>query len=171
MSPGQKNKESGESGFEKSLHMTVEMPFMINDVGFNSGLNKDFDRAIHLSDTEFDLVQPLVADYELNHRQLVVYVLDCEKIDCNQRQDLLVHLSELVKNTPIAIYYSQDSSKTNRDLAKKIRSTIQDLLSINMPITDEEMQFLEKPLTDLDKYIEVVVLKELNQFKRLLSQF
>ena len=92
MEPGQKNRPNDETGFEKSLHMSIEMPFIINNVQYNSGLNVDFLEAIDNSQTEFDLVQPLVADYEINHRQLVVYILDCEKIDCYKRQDLLMEL-------------------------------------------------------------------------------
>ena len=69
--------------------MQVEMPFNINIVRYNSGLNKDFSVAIYTSETEFDLVQPLVADYELNHRQLTIYILDCKKVDCHVRHDLI----------------------------------------------------------------------------------
>lgn len=48
--------------------MQVDYGFNINDVRFNSGLNADVMDALQSEAQAHDLVQPFVADYEINHR-------------------------------------------------------------------------------------------------------
>ena len=48
--------------------MQVDYAFNVNDVRFNSGLNADVMQVLKNNGNEFDLVQPFVADYEMNHR-------------------------------------------------------------------------------------------------------
>ena len=59
-------------------------PFSINEVKFNSGLNEDFKNALEQGESGFDKIQPIVADYEMNYRQLVLYVVDCELVKCDK---------------------------------------------------------------------------------------
>ena len=62
---------------KKSVYdMTVNFSFSVNDVMLNSGLNADVLEALEFEETTgFDLVQPFVADYELNQRQIVIYMI------------------------------------------------------------------------------------------------
>ena len=49
--------------------MDIEYSFNINDVKLNSGLNADIMEVLSSpSATAFDVIQPFVADYEINHR-------------------------------------------------------------------------------------------------------
>ena len=68
------------------------------------------------------MVQPFVADYEINHRQFVFYVIECEVVDCDANWDKLNKLVELVKDTPISISFSDKKHPLEQNtLAKDIR--------------------------------------------------
>ena len=91
------------------LDMQVDFSFNVNDVRFNSGLNADVMEAL-ADGNEFDLVQPFVADYEMNHRQLVIYVVDCEVIPCQAQNALKFDkVASLTRGTPITLFYIDES--------------------------------------------------------------
>ena len=106
----------------------------MNSVRLNSGLNADL--AIALADstsTEFDIVQPFVADYELNHRQLVVYIIDCEAIDCIAETDRFDKMSKLVEGSPIKFLYSSPANPIDhKNVASDLDETIHKILDRKM---------------------------------------
>lgn len=58
-----------EQSRKQQLDMQVDFNFNINYVNFNSGLNADvFEVLTATNASVFDLIQPFVADYEINHR-------------------------------------------------------------------------------------------------------
>jgi len=65
------------------LDIEVAYKFSINHVRFNSGLNEDFMAALKSPEISETLLTPLLTDYELNHRQLVLYVVDCDVLACS----------------------------------------------------------------------------------------
>ena len=117
-----------ESLKKQKLDMYVDFPFNVNYVNFNSGLNADFIEAMQ-SVNEFDLVQPFVADYEINHRQFAFYVIECEVVDCDNNWDKLNKLADLVKDTPISISFSDRKHPLEyNNLAKDIRKAVVEAL-------------------------------------------
>ena len=58
---------------ERNLDIEVIYPFSVNEVKFNTGLNEDFIAVLEAAknsddNRNVDLIQPIVADYELNYR-------------------------------------------------------------------------------------------------------
>lgn len=69
---------AAEKNLKFDLDLHVDFSFSVNEVRLNSGLNSDvLDTLDDSSVTEFELAQPFVADYELNQRQIVIYMVDC----------------------------------------------------------------------------------------------
>ena len=108
--------------------MFVDFPFNVNFVAFNSGLNADFFEAME-SENELDLVQPFVADYEINQRQFAFYVIECEVINCDANWDKLHRLVDLVSDTPISISFSDRKHPLEQNtLAKDIKKAVAEIL-------------------------------------------
>jgi hypothetical protein len=70
------------------LDLEINYRFSIREVEFNSALNADMIKALANAKDEFELIRPILTDYELNQRQFVIYIVDCETIDC-QNQSVL----------------------------------------------------------------------------------
>jgi len=73
-----------------------------------------------------------VADYELNQRQIVIYLIDCDAIDCKTDGDKWNKLTELVKDSPIAFFFVNEKRQMEpNNLAKQVdlyvRSVLEDI--------------------------------------------
>ena len=158
------------------LDMQVDYGFNINDVRFNSGLNADVMDALQSEAQAHDLVQPFVADYEINHRQLAIYLIDCEVYECKQFNKL----EKLIKDTPIQIIQISKGKKMEvHQLAKQIEATTKAYIECKVPpevASAEEYEwhdisFIGKPLVELDQYNEQFVFPNINKFKRSLIEY
>ena len=65
------------------LDIEVTYKFAVNQVRFNTGLNEDFMAALKDTNNKQNFITPLLTDYELNHRQIVLYIVDCEVLSCS----------------------------------------------------------------------------------------
>ena len=157
--------------------MQVDYAFNVNDVRFNSGLNADVMQVLENNGNEFDLVQPFVADYEMNHRQLAIYVIDCDVIACDgintQKFD---KVSNLIKETPITLFFMDERRPLDpHALAKRIDQLIQATIERRktdlLPEEGREISFIASPLQELDSQLEKFVFPEIAKFKRALIGF
>ena len=64
------------------LDLEINFRFSTREVEFNSALNADMIKALEKAEDEFELMRPILTDYELNQRQYVIYIFDCEVLDC-----------------------------------------------------------------------------------------
>ena len=81
MQHGSKSNDQRENpaDFGKNPSVQIDLPFSINEVRLNSGLNSDFMKALDgAAENVYDFMSLFVADYELNHRQIALYLIDCE---------------------------------------------------------------------------------------------
>ena len=79
--------------------------FSINEVKFNTGLNEDFAAALALAKNDYELIHPIVVDYELNYRQLAFYIVDCDVVNCDQKK--IDNITLLTMDTPLNIVWTK----------------------------------------------------------------
>lgn len=65
----------------EDLDIKVAFPFSIREVVHNAALNSDFVSALRKNDQK-EMLYALLTDYELNYRQLVIYLIDCVELEC-----------------------------------------------------------------------------------------
>ena len=168
-----------ERNIKYDLDLHVDFRISVNEVRLNSGLNADvLETLADNSFTEFELAQPFVADYELNQRQIVIYLIDCEKIECKQNGDVWNKLTDLVKDTPIAFFFVNEKRQMEpNNLAKQVELYAQAILedteySFNLETSGaKEVRFMGTFIKQLDSQLESFVLPDINRFKRALVGF
>ena len=113
----------------------------------NSGLNADFMKALDgAAENVYDLMSHFVADYELNHRQIALYLIDCELLQCDKRRDILNRFEEIAHGTSINFILDYSSTDTNDHLMEEIRVSVADLVYHGSEILVPDVQFMGKPL-------------------------
>lgn len=157
------------------LNVEINFPVSVNNVKFNTGLNADL--AYEMKDvrgTVYELLHSFVVDYELNHRQMAVYMIDCEVLNCEQNNRRFQEVVELTKGSPITILFFNDAKPIEvYKLAKQIKELAEQVIE-NKAVVEQsppEILFIKEYLRQLDSYLEGTVLPEINRFKRALSGF
>ena len=127
----EKQRWKGKGDISQNSYLDIEVlySFSINEIKFNTGLNEDFMAALESASAEksFELIQPIVADYELNYRQLVLYMVDCETIKCDQ-QTMEFFASQLTIDTPFNIIWDKPGQGSTINLANEIKTSLLNLL-------------------------------------------
>ena len=117
-------KES--KGNDNFLDIEVAFKFAINQIRFNSGLNEDFIEALQDPGNKQKLISPLLTDYELNHRQIVLYLVDCEVINCSPSAKQ--NIETMLTNTPVSIIWNPPVQVVASNLAAEIRASLTNLV-------------------------------------------
>ena len=89
-------------------------------------MNEDFIEALQDPANKQKLISPLLTDYELNHRQIVLYLVDCEVINCSPLAKQ--NIETLLTNTPVSIIWNPPVQVVASNLAAEIRASLTNLV-------------------------------------------